>query len=137
MDCIFCKIIKGDVPSYKVYENEHVYAFLDISQGTRGHTLVIPKKHADSIYDLNRTHAQEVFKVIPDLANALKKAFNPIGINIISNNEQPYQTVNHFHLHLLPRYDEDGLTLSMINNRSSYEQKDYVEVLDAIKHAMK
>ena len=134
-DCLFCKIIAGEIPSYKVYEDDHVYAFLDISQGTKGHTLIVPKQHADSVYDLEDDDAAAVFAVVPKLAKQLKRAFNPIGINLISNNEQPYQTVGHFHVHLLPRYENDGLTLSMINHQSDYDQEAYVAVLDAIRAA--
>ncbi|MFP4286231.1 MAG: HIT family protein [Candidatus Izemoplasmataceae bacterium] len=137
MDCIFCKIVKGEIPSYKVFENDDVYAFLDISQGTKGHTLVIPKKHVATVYDLSESTAKTVFSVIPTLSKALKKAFNPIGLNIISNNEQPHQTVHHFHLHLIPRYEDDSIRLEMVNNFDAYEQKDYVEVLDKIKTALK
>lgn len=137
MDCIFCKIVKGEIPSYKVFENDDVYAFLDISQGTKGHTLIIPKTHAATIYDLSESAAKTVFSVVPKLSNALKKAFNPIGLNIISNNGQPHQTVHHFHIHLIPRYENDTIKLEMINNFDAYEQKDYVEVLDQIKNALK
>ena len=137
MDCIFCKIVKGEIPSYKVYENDDVYAFLDISQGTKGHTLLIPKKHAATVYDLSETAAETIFKVVPKLSNALKKAFNPIGLNLISNNEKPHQTVHHFHIHLIPRYDDDTIKLEMVNNFDAYEQKDYVDVLDQIKNALK
>lgn len=137
MDCIFCKIVKGEIPSYKVFENDDVYAFLDISQGTKGHTLVIPKAHDATIYDLSESAAKTVFSVVPRLSNALKKAFNPIGLNIISNNEQPHQTVHHFHIHLIPRYENDTIKLEMVNNFDAYEQKDYVEVLDQIKNALK
>ena len=87
MECIFCKILEGNIPSYKVYEDENVYAFLDITQGTKGHTLVIPKKHIKNIYELNEEIAKNIFKVIPKIAKALRSAFNPIGINIISNSE--------------------------------------------------
>ena len=137
MDCIFCKIVKGEIPSYKVYESEDVYAFLDISQGTKGHTLVIPKNHARNVYDLSQDDAHRVFEVVPKIANGIKKAFNPIGLNIISNNDEPHQTVHHFHVHLIPRYENDGMVLSILNNFNDYEQKDYVEVLDAIKKGMK
>ena len=137
MDCIFCKIIEGKIPSYKVYENDQIYAFLDISQGTRGHTLVVPKNHSKSVFELNEEDAKAVFSAVPMLAKSLKKAFNPIGLNIVSNNEKPYQTVEHFHIHLLPRYEDDELVLSMVNRMNDLEQKDYVDVLDAIKVAMK
>lgn len=106
-DCIFCKIIKGDIPSAKVYEDEHVYAFLDISQVTKGHTLIIPKKHTRNIYDTPDEIAEELFARIPRIANAIKQAYKPIGMNILNNNEKPAnQSVFHLHLHLIPKYKE-------------------------------
>ena len=89
MDCIFCKIRDGEIPSYKVYEDDNVLAFLDITQGTKGHTLVIPKKHVSNVYELDETTAKEVFAVVPKLARAIKESFNPIGLNIINNNLLP------------------------------------------------
>ena len=137
MDCIFCQIVEGKIPSYKVYEDDFVYAFLDISQGTKGHTLVIPKKHVATVYDLSEEEASQVFKVVPKLSKALKKAFNPIGLNLVSNNEQPYQTVHHFHIHLLPRYVDDEFTLSIINHYDDLAQSDFVSIQDTIKTALK
>ncbi len=136
MDCIFCKIIDGEIPSYKVYEDAFVYAFLDISQGTKGHTLVIPKKHVDNLYGLDERTAKAVFSVVPKLANALKEAFNPIGLNVVNNTEKPLQSVNHFHIHLLPRYENDTLNISMSNNQSLYDESKYTAVSDAIKSAL-
>lgn len=133
MDCIFCKILNGDIPSYKVYEDENVLAFLDITQGTKGHTLVIPKNHVKNVYDLDETTAANVFKVVPKLANALKKAFNPIGINIVNNNDQPLQSVFHFHIHLIPRYQEDGMVLSTINNYGKFEPEYFNNLVESIK----
>ena len=77
MDCIFCKILKNEIPSYKIYEDENVFAFLDITQGTKGHTLIIPKAHIKNVYELNEIDASNIFKVVPKIANALKKSFNP------------------------------------------------------------
>ncbi|EIT85848.1 histidine triad (HIT) protein [Fictibacillus macauensis ZFHKF-1] len=108
--CIFCKIINGEIPAYKVYEDEHVLAFLDISQVTKGHTLVIPKKHHQDIYALPSEVAGAVFAAVPKVANALKAAYEPIGMNVLNNNgEAAGQTVFHYHLHILPRYGKgDG-----------------------------
>ena len=125
MDCIFCKIINGVIPSYKIYEDDNVYVFLDITQGTKGHTLIIPKAHVRNVYELNEEIAQNIFKVIPKLARAIKKAFNPIGINIISNNELPLQSVFHFHVHLIPRYEKDGMELSTINNYGKISDEEF------------
>ena len=134
MECIFCKIINGEIPSYKVYEDEHVYAFLDITQGTKGHTLVIPKKHVKNVYDLSEELAGNIFKVIPTLSKAIKDSFNPIGLNIINNNDKPLQSVFHFHLHLIPRYEDDGMKLSTINNIGKTSDEAFKEIVKSIKN---
>ena len=133
MDCIFCKIRDGEIPSYKVYEDEDVLAFLDITQGTKGHTLVIPKKHIRNVYDLDEDTARKVFQVVPKIANGLKKAFNPIGLNIVNNNDQPLQSVFHFHIHLIPRYEEDGMKLSTVNNFGKFDEDYFNKLVNSIK----
>ena len=137
MECIFCRILQGDIPSYKVYEDENVYAFLDITQGTKGHTLVIPKKHVKNVYELDEELAKNIFKVIPKIARALKATFNPIGMNIISNNELPLQSVYHFHIHLIPRYENDGMELSTINNYGKISEVEFKLMVDSIKKNIK
>lgn len=121
-DCIFCKIVNGEIPAAKVFENEHVLAFLDISQVTKGHTLVIPKIHKENLFELTPEIARNVFEVIPTIANALKKEFEPVGLNTINNNgEKAGQSVFHFHLHLIPRYGNgDGFGAVWKNNQSDY-----------------
>lgn len=133
MDCIFCKIRDGEIPSYKVYEDEHVLAFLDITQGTKGHTLIIPKKHFKNVYELDQETAEKVFSVVPKLANAIKEAFNPIGLNVVNNNDEPLQSVFHFHMHLIPRYENDGMELSTINNYGKYDSAYFTKLVDSIK----
>ncbi|MCP8615512.1 HIT family protein [Salirhabdus salicampi] len=109
-DCIFCKIINGEIPSAKVYEDEHIHAFLDISQVTKGHTLIIPKTHTKDIFELESDVAEKLFARVPKVANAIDQAFKPKGLNILNNNREfAGQTVFHLHIHLIPRYDEhDG-----------------------------
>ena len=107
-DCIFCKIIAGEIPSYTVYEDDVVKAFLDISQGTPGHTLVVPKKHVKDLFAYDEDLAAAVFSRLPKIARAVKKS-NPAikGMNIINNNgEVAYQSVFHSHIHLVPRYTD-------------------------------
>lgn len=133
MNCIFCKIIDGSIPSYKIYEDENIIAFLDISQVTKGHTLVVPKKHVKNVYEMDESLAKDVFESIPKIAKALKKAFNPIGLNIINNNEQPLQSVDHFHIHLVPRYENDDLKLSFTNNQDKMNKESYKDLLEKIK----
>jgi histidine triad (HIT) family protein len=114
--------VNGEIPSAKVFENEHVVAFLDISQVTKGHTLVIPKIHKENLYELTPEIARNLYEVVPSIANALKKEFEPIGLNSINNNgADAGQSVFHFHLHLIPRYGKgDGFGAVWKNNQSDY-----------------
>lgn len=107
-DCIFCKIIAGEIPSSKVYEDEQVLAFLDISQVTSGHTLVVPKEHFRNMLEMDGEAAGQLFACIPTIARKVMKATDAKGMNIINNNEEiAGQTVFHTHVHLAPRYTED------------------------------
>lgn len=133
-DCIFCKIINGDIPSYKVYEDEVVYAFLDISQATPGHTLVVPKYHVKDIFAYDADLAAQVFARLPKIARAIK-ASNPkiVGMNILNNNgKAAYQSVFHSHIHLLPRYADDKFSMTFIDNQEAYDEAKYQAVCDAI-----
>lgn len=107
-DCIFCKIIAGEIPSAKVYEDDDVYAFLDISQVTTGHTLVIPKTHTSDIFETPEDVAAKVFARVPKIANAIKEVYNPKGVNLLNNNGIfAGQSVYHLHIHIIPRYDDN------------------------------
>ncbi|WP_461212962.1 HIT family protein [Lacticaseibacillus sp. GG6-2] len=108
-DCIFCKIIAGEIPSVKVYEDDDILAFLDITQVTPGHTLVVPKKHVPDIFAYSPELAATVFSRLPKIANAIKASDPKIkGLNILNNNgEVAYQSVFHSHIHLIPRYSAD------------------------------
>lgn len=134
-DCIFCKIVNGEIPAAKVFENEHVVAFLDISQVTKGHTLVIPKVHKENLYELTPEIAQNIFEVVPTIANALKTTFNPIGLNLVNNNgEKAGQSVFHFHLHLLPRHGEgDGFGGVWKSHQDDYTPEDFQKMAESIK----
>lgn len=113
-DCIFCKIITGEIPSSKVYEDDQVVAFLDISQVTPGHTLVVPKQHFRNLLEMDADSASQLFARFPDIARKVMKATGAKGMNILNNNEEiAGQTVFHTHVHLAPRYEEtDGLQIS-------------------------
>lgn len=123
MDCLFCKIVAGDIPASKVYEDEHILAFLDISQTTPGHTLVIPKKHYRNILDLDPQVAQDLFGQVPALARRLKNAVGAQGINVLNNSEEAAgQTVFHTHVHLLPRFEAgDGLEIQFQTQEPDFE----------------
>lgn len=131
-NCIFCQIANGEIPTYKIYEDENVMAILDISQATRGHTLIIAKDHFKNLYDINEDLAGNIFKVVPKIANAIKKAFNPIGLNVVINTEKPLQTVFHFHIHLIPRYHMDGVDIDFINNIGNITKEEYTAIRERI-----
>ena len=138
-DCIFCKIIAGEIPSYTVYEDDVVKAFLDISQGTPGHTLVVPKKHVKDLFAYDEDLAAAVFSRLPKIARAVKKS-NPAikGMNIINNNgEVAYQSVFHSHIHLVPRYtDQDDFKIIFKDNSAKYVEDKYKEIQQAIVKQM-
>jgi len=107
-DCIFCKIINGEIPSYKVYEDDDVFAFMDISPVSAGHVLVIPKKHAQDIFEIDDESHGKVQKVVKKLAHKIVDKLGAKGVNIINNNKaEAGQTVFHYHVHIIPRYDEN------------------------------
>ncbi|MCD5324969.1 MULTISPECIES: HIT family protein [Pontibacillus] len=121
-DCIFCKIRDGEIPSAKVYEDEDVYAFLDISQVTKGHTLVIPKEHVKNVYETSSDVAEKLFSRVPKIANAIKATYEPVGLNVLNNNEEAAgQSVFHLHIHLIPRYGKnDGFGAKWEEHSNEY-----------------
>lgn len=104
MDCIFCKIINGDIPSYKIYEDNLVYAFLDINPDSPGHTLIIPKKHYQDLVNIDNETLLHIFDVARILKKKLEEKLNIDGLTLIQNNGD-VQEVKHFHLHLKPYYN--------------------------------
>ena len=109
--CVFCKIISGEYSSSKIYEDDKVLAILDLSQATYGHTLVMPKEHCENIFDLSEETAQHLFKVVTKIAKHYNNVIPNIkGINLLNNNGlKAGQTVMHYHMHIIPRYDDDDL----------------------------
>ncbi|GFH40580.1 HIT family protein [Lactococcus insecticola] len=115
-DCIFCKIVAGEIPSYKIYEDDDVLAFLDITQTTPGHTLVVPKTHVRNVLAMTPEQAGNLFSKIPAIANQLTEKLGASGLNILQNNEAiAGQSVFHAHVHLIPRYDDDSEKSFSIN----------------------
>lgn len=136
--CIFCKIINNEIPSAKVYEDEHILAFLDISQVTKGHTLIIPKQHVRNIFDTPAYVSAKIFERVPKIAQAIKAAFKPAGLNILNNNEAPAdQSVFHLHFHLIPRYDDtDGYSANWQVNSDAYSKEQLEEIRSAIHNSL-
>lgn len=109
-DCVFCKIIKGDIPSYKIYEDEYTYSFLDISKDVDGHILVVPKKHVTNILDCDEETLHHVMDTVKKISNHLVDDLGYEGINLLnSNNEAGQQFVFHLHIHIIPRKKDDGV----------------------------
>mgnify|MGYP004578644433 FL=1 len=128
MDCLFCKIIEGSIPSKTIYEDELVKVFLDINPNTNGHCLIIPKKHIVTVKEVDNiltTHILEVEKKIYDL---LKEKLNIKGLTIVQNNELG-QEVKHYHVHLIPRYEDDNWNINF--NHESLKDTDeiYQEIM--------
>ncbi|ACU78718.1 protein hit [synthetic Mycoplasma mycoides JCVI-syn1.0] len=108
MDCLFCKIINQEIPSYKIYENEYVYSFLDVRPVSNGHLLVITKKHFENFSACDDKYLQEVILAKKYLVNLLKEKLNPAGFNYLSNEQAiSGQTVLHYHEHIMPKYEKD------------------------------
>lgn len=108
-DCLFCKIAQGIIPSEKIYENEHTFAFLDINPVNEGHTLVIPKHHAENIMTIKKEDLAEVMETVRYLAPIIQRAVDADGINIgINNGSAAGQVIFHTHVHIMPRFEGDG-----------------------------
>jgi|SRR3989338_8857242 len=108
-ECIFCKIIKKEIPCHVVYEDAKVLAFLDVKPHAQGHTMVVPKRHAVRIFDLEDREAGELFVSVRKVMELLDKKLNPDGFNVGWNhNTAAGQVVPHLHVHIMPRYINDG-----------------------------
>jgi len=130
-NCIFCKIIKGEIPSYKVFENDKVIVILDINPANKGHLLVIPKSHSETIFDINEEDFIEVMKVVKKLSRIFE---DYDGLNILQNNkEQAGQVVKHYHVHLIPREkgDETRVFFKWIPKKLS--QQEFEEIKEELK----
>lgn len=111
-NCVFCKIIAGEIPSTAVYEDDDFKAILDVNPAARGHVIIIPKKHAANIYELEDEDAAKVFPIAKKIAAALQKTYGCDGVNVLQNNgEAAGQTVFHLHVHVIPRYNDDDIRI--------------------------
>lgn len=110
--CLFCDIVKGDIPSYKIYEDENVYAFLDISDDCIGHTLVVPKKHYDNMLDVDDEMLSRLMMVVTKISRHYVENCGYTGVNIVNNSGvDASQSVMHLHIHILPRKADDGVSV--------------------------
>jgi histidine triad (HIT) family protein len=131
--CIFCKIIKGEISCKKVYEDETVLAFLDINGITEGHTLVIPKEHYTNIFDIPEESLSNIIKVVKKLSVLYKEKLGCDGINVVNaNDKSAHQSVFHYHMHIIPRKENDGIDLDFHGVSRTNEELD--KVLEKIKN---
>lgn len=108
-DCVFCKIVSGELPSHKVYENSDVLVFLDINPVNKGHSLVIPKKHYDNIYETPEDTLANMITVAKIVSRGLKAGLKAEGVNVTMNNDSMAgQIIFHSHIHVIPRFQGDG-----------------------------
>jgi len=130
-DCIFCKIVNGDLPSHRVYEDEDTLAFLDINPTSYGHTLVVPKKHFVNMEDVPEEELKKVILIVKRIGQKLKDGLKVESYNIcVNNDEEAGQLIPHLHFHLVPRYKNDGLKPWP---QSPYPEGKAEEVLSKIK----
>lgn len=130
-DCLFCKIISGAIPSYKIFENEYTFAFLDINPINKGHTLIIPKNHAENIMTIRKDDFSEVMETVRMLTPKIQRAVDADGINIIINNcPAAGQVIFHSHVHIIPRFENDGHANWSVNDD---EKKVVSETAELIK----
>ncbi|MCL1862237.1 MAG: HIT family protein [Defluviitaleaceae bacterium] len=109
-DCLFCKIIRGEIPSHKIYEDNTFLVILDIFAATKGHALILPKRHATNLYELNEGESAELIPLAKKIAEKISNTLNPDGLNILQNNGKAAgQEVFHYHMHIIPRYNDDGI----------------------------
>lgn len=111
-DCIFCKIIKKELPSKVVFENETILGIIPLEEVSRGHTLVIPKSHSENIFDIDNNTLKELISVVKDLSKKISSLNNATGVNLLNaSGKDAQQSVFHFHFHIVPRYRDDGLDM--------------------------
>ncbi|MDD4816162.1 MAG: HIT family protein [Clostridia bacterium] len=124
-NCVFCKIIKGEIPCYKIFENDKVLAFLDIANDFLGHTLVIPKKHCQNILDADEKSLQEVMSAVQKISKHYIQNCGFDGVNILNaNNKSAEQSVFHLHFHIIPRRTDDKLIIFPVEKEKEFDLKD-------------
>lgn len=127
-DCIFCKIANGEIPSKTLYQDENFRVILDLGPATRGHALILPKAHYANLYELPEDTAAAAMKLAKRMAGTMTEKLRADGLNLVQNNgETAGQTVMHFHLHLIPRYKDDGQHILWKPNTVSKEELEEIQ----------
>ncbi len=132
-DCVFCKIVLGEIFSFKVFESENAFAFLDINPASKGHSLVVPKKHFENFEDVSEQVLKELILSVQRTAKAVKKAVGCSGFNIfVSNGKSAGQVIFHLHFHIVPRFENDSVGLNW--NTVSFAEKELEQLALKIKN---
>ena len=127
-NCIFCKIINGEIPSHVLYEDEQFKVILDVNPATKGHALILPKEHYANLYELPEETAADAMKLAQRMMRKMTEKLDSDGFNIVQNNgEAAGQTVFHFHMHLIPRYKNDGEILKYIAGDPGQEELERIK----------
>ncbi|MDA0987354.1 MAG: HIT family protein [Bacteroidetes bacterium] len=136
MNCIFCKIRDGEIPSKILYENEVAFAILDINPMNFGHVLVISKNHYKDILEIPKSEAADLFSAVQLISKSLTEALNLEGFNVISNKgEIAGQSIFHFHFHIIPRYKNDNI--NFVRSLKKYTDQEFQEVFQKINQHIK
>lgn len=135
-NCIFCRIISGEIPSATIYEDEDFKVIMDISPAAKGHAIILPKRHSANLLELDEISATKGLLVAKKVAAAMKEELQCDGINLLQNNgEAAGQTVFHFHMHLIPRYHKDQINLTWAQGK--YEDGEAAQLAKAIAARIK
>ena len=133
-DCIFCKIIAGEIPSYTIYEDDDFRVFLDVNPASKGHALIVPKVHYANLYDIDEEVVAKAMKLAKKLAIRMTDVLGCDGFNILqNNNEAAGQTVFHFHIHLIPRYKNASMNKDiLVWNHETFTAEEFIEIKNAL-----
>ena len=133
-DCIFCKIIAGEIPSYTIYEDEEFKVILDINPASKGHALILPKVHYANLYEIDEEVAARAMKLAKKLASRMTDVLGCDGFNLLQNNhEAAGQTVFHFHMHLIPRYENADVNKDiLVWKPQSYTSEEFAAICEAL-----
>jgi len=111
--CVFCKIVENQIPAFKIFESEDILAFLDINPLSQGHSLIIPKNHFEDVFDIPQDILKEIIQAAQKISKIMQKELGAEGVNLFNaSRKEAEQSVFHFHLHIIPRYKEDGLKIN-------------------------
>lgn len=139
-DCIFCKLANGAIPSHTLYEDDRFRVILDLGPATKGHALVMPKEHFENLYELPEDWCRDAFALAKKMADHMTKRLQCGGFNLVQNNgEMAGQTVSHFHIHLIPRYENDGQKINWVRGKPEQRELEQIEeelrMADNLKNA--